>query len=68
MSNRLENQDRSDVIHSVLVLLVLAIAFVSYYIEREGKQNEIEKRALQTKVTPEENKKIEYIIFGESQE
>lgn len=68
MSSRLEKQDRDDAIHSFLVLLLVAICGISFYLGMQQKQKEIEKRALQLKdVTPDQERIIELVIFGESQ-
>lgn len=69
MSSRLEKQDANDVVHSLLALAIVGMLFFGYYIGAREKQKEIENRALQLKdVSPDQERVIELVIFGELQE
>ena len=68
MSNRLERQDTDDMKHSLLILMLLGIIFISYWVGTQHRQKEIENRVKSTQMTVEENARVEVILFGETQE
>lgn len=67
MSSRLEKQDRDDVLHSLIILIMLAVSFLAYHKGAGDKQQEIEDRAKSTPMTVGENTRVEIILFGGKQ-